>query len=321
MEATSTAADAVESPVAGIAASWAVIGAGPCGIAAVGRLVDYLLAGKISRLIWVDPSFTVGRMGRYYRNVPANTPNQDLIKALNMCPGFNFQAAQQARRQRNGAGSVMLDLAMEECHALGYFVDALKDATTHLRHLSTTDELCGRLELIEGTVADMRAFAVEAVDGSQMFSWNLSIQVSEQQSHHLCTQNVDAIIYACGGTPINPLLLSANCASSLPFVVHHLDVMVDPNYVKSLLQHSSFLQSPTQSTQHWVVVGSSHSAMLIIMNLVNAGVTSITNIYRSDMKFQHKLPSGGWKYVLHRDIYVPLLMTRLDTCVDIQVLV
>jgi cation diffusion facilitator CzcD-associated flavoprotein CzcO len=271
----------------GIAKSWAVVGAGPCGIAAVGRLTDHLLAGRISRLVWVDPSFTVGRMGQYYRNVPANTPNQDLIRALDLCPGFNFQVAQQARRQQTGVGSVMVDLSMEDCHALGYFVDALEDATAHLRYLSTTDELKGRFELIHGTAVNNHA-----ASSSAALNWTLNIQTANE-SKELRTESVDAMIYACGGTPLKPLFPTMY-TSSAPYAVHSLDSVVDPIYVQSLMAQ---LSSTPAASRHWVVIGSSHSAMLIIMNLVSAGVTNITNVYRSDMKFQHKLSTGGWKYV------------------------
>jgi hypothetical protein len=37
--------------------------------------------------------------------------------------------------------------------------------------------------------------------------------------------------------------------------------------------------------------------MLVVMNLVVAGATSVTSIYRSEMKYQFKLPSGGFKWV------------------------
>ena len=61
--------------------NWTVIGSGPCGVATIGRLVDIkdnksLDSELVGKLTWIDPSFTVGRMGQYYRNVPANTLNK-----------------------------------------------------------------------------------------------------------------------------------------------------------------------------------------------------------------------------------------------------
>jgi thioredoxin reductase len=48
---------------------WIIIGAGPCGIASVGYLLDCMDV----EVIWIDPFFEIGRMGKHYRHVPANT--------------------------------------------------------------------------------------------------------------------------------------------------------------------------------------------------------------------------------------------------------
>ena len=40
---------------------WAIIGAGPAGIAAIGKLLDIGTAPK--DILWVDPAFNVGDLG------------------------------------------------------------------------------------------------------------------------------------------------------------------------------------------------------------------------------------------------------------------
>lgn len=50
---------------------WAVVGAGPAGIAAVGKLLDNHISPN--DILWVDPNFNVGDLGLFWRNVSSNT--------------------------------------------------------------------------------------------------------------------------------------------------------------------------------------------------------------------------------------------------------
>lgn len=50
---------------------WAVVGAGPAGIAAVGKLLDS--GTPPASILWVDPYFKVGDLGIFWRNVSSNT--------------------------------------------------------------------------------------------------------------------------------------------------------------------------------------------------------------------------------------------------------
>lgn len=50
---------------------WAVIGAGPAGIAAVGKLLDHNIPAD--QILWLDPHFNVGDLGAFWRNVSSNT--------------------------------------------------------------------------------------------------------------------------------------------------------------------------------------------------------------------------------------------------------
>ncbi len=55
---------------------WAVVGAGLAGVTTLSVLIEKGQDPKT--IVWIDPEFNVGRMGKYYRNVPANTKNQIL---------------------------------------------------------------------------------------------------------------------------------------------------------------------------------------------------------------------------------------------------
>lgn len=50
---------------------WAVVGAGPAGIAAVGKLLDRGILPE--HILWLDPHFEVGDLGLLWRNVSSNT--------------------------------------------------------------------------------------------------------------------------------------------------------------------------------------------------------------------------------------------------------
>jgi hypothetical protein len=70
---------------------WAVIGAGPAGIAAVGKLMD---AGiEPEHILWLDPHFTVGDLGRYWKNVSSNTVANIFLDFLNASNAFSYKEA------------------------------------------------------------------------------------------------------------------------------------------------------------------------------------------------------------------------------------
>ena len=72
---------------------WAVIGAGPAGIATVGRLLDAGVNGK--SIAWIDPHFTVGDFGTKWRSVSSNTRVGLFIKFLNECKSFHYDQCMQ----------------------------------------------------------------------------------------------------------------------------------------------------------------------------------------------------------------------------------
>lgn len=67
---------------------WAVIGAGPAGIAALGKLIDAGVSPK--EIAWIDPEFKVGDLGTQWRNVSSNTKVDLFIKFLEGINAFNY---------------------------------------------------------------------------------------------------------------------------------------------------------------------------------------------------------------------------------------
>jgi cation diffusion facilitator CzcD-associated flavoprotein CzcO len=68
---------------------WAVIGAGPSGIAAVGKLLDSGVCSE--HILWIDPSFKVGDLGQFWRNVSSNTKVKYFTDFLQAASSFDYQ--------------------------------------------------------------------------------------------------------------------------------------------------------------------------------------------------------------------------------------
>jgi hypothetical protein len=102
---------------------WTVIGSGPAGIAIVGLLLD---AGvDPSGIIWIDPEFNIGRMGKYYSNVPANSLIKNLLAYINACKTFSSCPSQAVQNLK------LCDPSSPSLLAL--IVETLREITTHLR--------------------------------------------------------------------------------------------------------------------------------------------------------------------------------------------
>ncbi len=256
--------------------SWLVVGGGPCGIGVVGMLLD---CGQ--EVTWVDPAFEVGRMGKFYRNVPANTLNGDLMKAFGQCDSFEFPATQLERRQRGNF--VMSDLPFDTCHNLAILVDALQD---------TSDVLKRKVHhLVYGYMESIKLME----DGR----WEYFI-LSKYHGH--LRNLVDAVVLVNGCHPrcLPQFPLVQESSPSLSVAVtssikgeskivkfHSLDLLLDPIYTQELLRSNEECLN-----QRWAVIGNSHSGMLVVKNLLEAGHKDIVNLHRSPMKFMHKNERG-----------------------------
>mmetsp|Transcript_8792 Transcript_8792/g.7859 ORF Transcript_8792/g.7859 Transcript_8792/m.7859 type:complete len:412 (-) Transcript_8792:14-1249(-) len=253
---------------------WTVIGGGPCGIASVGRLVD--LGYHVN---WIDSSFTTGRLGKYYRNIPANTPINDLIYALKLCKSFQFEKHQDIRKSKGiktisdgliDKSIVHLPIDSNEsidnlgsyCMDLKYFCEALDDITN---------------VLLENILVQSYRGIVTRIDQSN--DWNIKITSNNNEEINLST---DAVILTCGSIPINSIANNISDIVNKKVEIHSLDNVVDSNKVSSYINNNN-----KSLNEVWCVVGSSHSAMLILKNLIDNNINNIVNIYKSPFRYQH----------------------------------
>lgn len=256
---------------------WTVVGGGPCGIGAVGRLLD-----RNCQVTWVDPAFGVGRMGKHYAHVPANTNNRDFIAAFQLNSSFDYVENEQRRiAQGKAAMSTLRDL---ECYDLGLYVDTFTDFV---------DILSRRVTAIRGSVIDLHSSGL-----GLHCTWQVTVKSCDGGA--TTVHEADAVILCTGSCPILPPSLIPSTEFGLSGICqHNLDEMVCPQYCSDLFNFrdagSDDLNVLSRDVP-WTVIGSSHSAMLVVKNLCEAGVQNIVNFYRSELRFMHAAPNGSMVY-------------------------
>lgn len=102
---------------------WAVVGAGPAGIAAIGQLLDHGVPAK--DIVWIDPTFTVGDFGSKWSQVSSNTTVKLFTDFLQACLSFEYDKCPQDFALAN------LD-PMQTCE-LSYMVEPLQWVTEQLK--------------------------------------------------------------------------------------------------------------------------------------------------------------------------------------------
>jgi cation diffusion facilitator CzcD-associated flavoprotein CzcO len=112
-----------------MAYAWTVIGAGPAGIAAVGKLLDHGIAP--AEIAWIDPAFAGGDIGAKWRSVSSNTQVGFFLSYFIDSPAFRFSAAPPMP---------LHEVDPEETCALALVADPLVWVTEQLRQRVKTFE-------------------------------------------------------------------------------------------------------------------------------------------------------------------------------------
>lgn len=68
--------------------TWCVVGAGPAGVAVVGKLLDAKVPAK--EILWIDSAFQGGDLGTKWRPVSSNTKVGLFLDFLKACPSFHY---------------------------------------------------------------------------------------------------------------------------------------------------------------------------------------------------------------------------------------
>lgn len=211
--------------------TWAVVGAGPGGMTAVGLLLDSGVPG--SDIVWIDPYFQVGDFGRLWGEVNSNTRValfHDFLTGIQ-----SFQYHKKPREFK------LDELDKNGFTLLKYVTDALTWVTEHLREKVVTQETMVTALSVKDSAWQLQT------DKSNFYAEKVILATgSESKSlDHANVKEIDLV------TALSP---------------NELAKSVDENDVVA-------------------VFGSSHSAMIVIRNLIETGVKKIVNFYLSPLKF------------------------------------
>lgn len=209
---------------------WAVIGAGPAGIAAIGKLLDAGIAGK--EIVWIDPRFTVGDFGALWTHVPSNTKVALFQKFLMNCMSFDYRDSPDFPL-KHAASDETCPLSWMAA-PLQWVTDQLKQKVTHIQDVAESLLLRQRV-------------------------WNISLKNAKAQARN--------VILAIGAEAKK---LSYPSPASVP-----LEDALDNERIKNhITQHDTV-----------AVFGSSHSAILVLKNLLENSVKQVINFHRSPLVY------------------------------------
>ncbi len=214
-----------------VPATWTVVGAGPVGIAAVGLILDKGVAPE--NIVWIDIEFNVGRMGKYYRNVPGNSTVRQYIDFLKTCK--IFQAVQSDSLNH------LLSMPLDQTPELKFIVDPLLDIT---RYLTT------KVRVIKDEMVALDCYHDQ---------WHL-----KTKEVSLLSENV---VLATGAHPKTMLY------EGIPVIP--LDLALDKKVLATYIQPEDTV----------AVIGSSHSALLVVKHLTELSVDSIINFYKKPITY------------------------------------
>lgn len=248
-----------------------VIGAGPAGITVLGNLLEQ----KLSPILWVDDSFSGGRINRAYREVPSNTKVKLFIDFATAVSPFRKIVSNTPSRSRYE----------EPSESDGVAVSGKQDKLQALRDLdqekgcslSHAADMC--LMLTEGLkktagVSCHKGKVSSAIFDESSRTWTVRLDNERGREHNagtesnIATVQTKRIVLCTGSSPNNaPLPLSPPIPS---LHVLDLDCVLSP----TLLAQALAPQGPATVA----VIGASHSAVLCLMNLYNLARTSKSDL-------------------------------------------
>ncbi|KAI2642304.1 hypothetical protein GGS21DRAFT_501893 [Xylaria nigripes] len=223
-----------------------VVGAGPSGITVVGNLMEHQgaeLPSHKRKLVWVDPYFQGGRVNSRYREVPSNTKVNLFVQFAHAVSPFKTIVE---TTPKPNALTVLQDLPQDRGCRLSYAADMC---------LMLTDGLAKHpeVQLQQGKVTS-------ATLDEQTNTWKVDFD------NGACI-TTSKVALCTGSSPISkalPAIESAHQQGLLKQV--GLDIALTPSMLAKTFDPAA------NSTV--AVVGASHSAILVLMNLVNLAGSS-----------------------------------------------
>jgi hypothetical protein len=237
---------------------WAVIGAGPAGIATVGKLLDCGIDGK--NITWIDPDFSGGDLAKFYRDVPSNT-NAVMFKDF-----FKESAAFQAEQYL--MHYELFNRSDDQWCLLGDVVEPLIGATNVLMPKVTT---------IQGLVTK-----ITRSEGGSGYVLQTGNQADVQNNMSIMANNV---VLASGSHPRKVDLNVLPKKRERKNLEQNIDHKQPEEIVLCDALDQAKLQKKITQDDTVAVFGTSHSGILILKNLAELGVKKIVSIAKKPLVF------------------------------------
>ncbi|KAI5458205.1 pyridine nucleotide-disulfide oxidoreductase-domain-containing protein [Mariannaea sp. PMI_226] len=218
-----------------------VVGGGPGGLAVVGNLLEQR---PRQPQLWVDPVFQAGRVGAQYREVPSNTKVELFLNfATAVAP---FRKILDSAKGPN-AVTTLRNLPQDQGCELNYAADLCKMLTEGVgRHFDNVKQHHGKI--------------TAATFDKQTNLWTAVVDGKD----HVQTPK---LVLCTGSSPISsPQPVTEQLPAHLKMV--HLDTALKPSKLAQTIESDATV----------AVVGASHSAILVLMNLYNLAATTHPNL-------------------------------------------
>ncbi|CAJ2512049.1 Uu.00g076740.m01.CDS01 [Anthostomella pinea] len=219
-----------------------VAGAGPGGITVLGNLLEQSPHLSARKFLWVDPHFEAGRVNSRYREVPSNTNVKLFLQFANEVSAFRDIV--DATPKPN-AVTALQALPQDKGCRLSYAADMC---------LMLTEGLAQHPD-----VKQRRSKIKAAVLDEQSNVWKVTLHNGEKVT-------TSHLVLCTGSSPISKTIPSLEKISSLSLKPVDLDYALKPTLLDQTLDH----REPATVA----VIGASHSAILVLMNLVNMASSS-----------------------------------------------
>ena len=217
---------------------WTVIGAGPAGIATVGKLVDHGIDPQ--EIAWIDPKFKVGDFGQKWRNVSSNTKVSLFTNFLMDCNSFDYPSCSETFE--------LSALDPSQTCLLKYAAEPLQWISQQL--MSRTHAFAGLVDSLE---------ACKDV-------WRVNF------SHKTFTSTNVVLAYGA-----EPKFLSDFSSSIIP-----LEIALDKTRIADAVSENDIV----------AVIGASHSGVIAMRLLLEAGVKQVINFYQGELRYAADM--GDW---------------------------
>ncbi|KCV68345.1 hypothetical protein H696_05262 [Fonticula alba] len=233
-----------------------VVGAGPAGAAAVGNLLE----SGATQVAWVDPLFTGGRIPLEYNEVPSNTKVTFFVQYATGVQPFRDVIAQAASKGENAFSKLEAMDQNTGCE-LSHAGELVRFLTDGLRERDDVSPIFGSVEKL--------AFDAETN------TWSASVTGKNGPA----SIAAERVVLASGS---HPLSLPAFSAAHPELREIPLDISLSPSKLTSFVGPEDVV----------AVIGSSHSAVLAVRNLMHANVKEVRNYFRSPLRYAQFM--DGW---------------------------